>query len=46
MATPSWRLGKASVTSAAALANRNAAPMPWRIRQRMSWVPSAAKRAE
>ena len=43
MATPSWRLGKASVTSAAALANRNAAPMPWRIRQRISWVPSAAK---
>ena len=45
MARPSCSLGKASVTIAAALANRNAPPMPCRIRHRISWVPSAAKPA-
>ena len=45
IASPSCARGKASVTSAAALAKRNAPPMPWTIRQRISWVPSAAKPA-
>ena len=39
IARPSCSRGKASVTSAAALANRNAPPMPWRIRHRISSVP-------
>ncbi len=45
IASPSCSRGKASVTSAAALANRNAAPMPWRIRHRISSVPFSAKPA-
>ena len=45
IATPSCSRGNASVTSAAALANRNAAPMPCRMRQRMSCVASAEKPA-
>ena len=45
IARPSWRLGKASVTSAAELANRKAPPTPWRIRQRMSSVPLPANPA-
>ena len=39
IASPSCSFGKASVTSAAELANRKAPPMPWRIRQRISTVP-------
>ena len=39
IARPSCSRGNASVTSAAALANRNAAPTPWRIRHRISSVP-------
>ena len=45
MASPSCSRGKASVTIAAALANRNAPPIPWRMRHRMSCVPSAANPA-
>ena len=45
IARPSWLRGKASVTSAAALAKIAAPPMPCRIRQRMSCVPSAEKPA-
>ena len=45
IARPSWRFGNASVTSAAALANRNAAPIPCATRHRISCVPSAAKPA-
>ena len=40
---PSCSRGKASVTSAAALANRNAPPMPWTIRHRISSVPLAGE---
>ena len=36
IATPSCSLGNASVTMAAALANRYAPPMPWTIRHRIS----------
>ena len=45
IASPNWRLGKASVTSAAALANRKAEPMPCRTRHRISAVASPAKPA-
>ena len=45
MASPSCSFGKASVTSAAAFANRNAAPTPWKIRQRISSVPLFEKPA-
>ena len=45
IARPSCSRGNASVTSAAALANRNAPPMPCRIRHRISSVPSAEKPA-
>ena len=39
IARPSSFFGNASVTRAAAFAKRNAPPIPWRTRQRMSWVP-------
>ena len=45
IARPSCSRGKASVTIAAALANRNDPPTPWAIRHRMSWVPLPAKPA-
>ena len=45
IATPNCSLGNESVTIAPALANRNAPPTPWRIRHRISCVPSAAKPA-
>ena len=45
IATPSCERGNASVTSAAAFANRNAPPTPCRIRHRMSCVASSAKPA-
>ena len=45
IATPSCSRGNASVTIAELLANRNALAMPWRIRQRISCVPSAEKPA-
>ena len=45
IARPSCSRGKASVTIAAALANRNEPPTPWAIRHRMSCVPLAAKPA-
>src|SRR3954468_12004083 len=45
MASPSCSRGKASVTIAPALANRNAPPTPWAIRQRISSVPSPEKPA-
>ncbi len=45
IASPSWRFGNASVTSAPEFANRNAPPTPCRMRQRMSCVPLPAKPA-
>ncbi len=45
IATPSCSRGKASVTRAAAFANRNAAPTPCTIRQRISSVPLPEKPA-
>ncbi len=45
IAIPSCSRGKASVTIAAELANRNEPPMPWRIRHRISCVPLSAKPA-
>ncbi len=45
IASPSCSRGNASVTSAAALAKMKAPPMPWTTRQRISWVPLAAKPA-
>ena len=45
IASPSCSRGNASVTSAAAFANRNAAPTPCTIRHRISCVPSAEKPA-
>ena len=45
MARPSCSRGKASVTSAAALANRKAAAMPCTMRHRISSVPLPAKPA-
>ncbi len=45
IATPSCSRGNASVTMAAALANRKAPPMPCRIRQTISSVPLAEKPA-
>jgi len=45
IASPSCSLGNASVTIAAALANRNEPPTPWAIRHRMSSVPLPAKPA-
>ena len=45
IASPSCSRGKASVTIAAAFANRNAPPMPWRIRHRISSVPDPANPA-
>ncbi len=45
IARPSCSRGKASVTSAAALANRNEELMPCRTRHRISSVPLAAKPA-
>ncbi len=45
IARPSCSLGKASVTSAAALAKRKAAPIPCRIRHRISVVAPPAKPA-
>ena len=45
IASPSWLRGNASVTIAAALANRNEPPTPCRIRHRISSVPLPAKPA-
>ena len=45
IASPSWRRGNASVTSAAAFANRNAPPIPCRMRQTISSVPLEANPA-
>ena len=45
IAIPSCERGNASVTSAAAFANRNAPPTPCSTRQRMSSVTSPAKPA-
>ena len=45
IASPSCSRGKASVTRAGPLAKMKAPPTPCRIRQRISWVPSAAKPA-
>ncbi len=45
IASPSCSRGNASVTIAAALANRNAPPIPCRIRHRISSVPPLAKPA-
>ena len=45
MARPNSAFGKASVTRAAELANRNAPPTPWRMRHRISSVPLAEKPA-
>ena len=45
IARPSCSFGNASVTSAAEFAKRNAPPIPWTIRHRMSSVPFAAKPA-
>ena len=45
IAIPSWLRGNASVTIAAAFANRNDPPIPWRIRHTISSVPLPAKPA-
>jgi hypothetical protein len=45
IASPSCSFGKASVTRAAAFANRKAAPTPCTIRQRISSVPFPEKPA-
>ena len=45
IASPSCSRGKASVTRAGPLAKMKAPPIPCTIRQRISWVPSAAKPA-
>ena len=45
IARPSCSRGNESVTIAAALANRNEPPIPWRIRHRISCVPLAANPA-
>ena len=45
IATPSCSRGNASVTSAQALANSSAPPMPCTIRQRIRSVPPVAKPA-
>ena len=45
IATPSCSRGNASVTIAAAFANRNEPPIPWRIRHRISSVPLPEKPA-
>ena len=45
IARPSCSRGKASVTRAGPLAKMKAPPIPCTIRQRISWVPSAAKPA-
>ena len=45
IAIPSCSRGNASVTIAAAFANRNEPPMPWTIRHRISSVPLPANPA-